>query len=196
MQVTQFRISVLIRVHLRVCLYIERAAGVWVYTFNGLPHVALRCAERKSARSPGHQDRENFSPRLGQLREYQQTFRVSPLSFANVAIKPRNSPNRTNTRSPFNVFSVELWDIQSRGYENRCSVSDTMPNMLCHWGRTFFPIRSVSIVTLYYRSRFNVRKFACRTNVILTRSSTIHPYPFVAIAGDAVCFLSPLKCFA
>lgn len=31
---------------------------------HGLPHVALRCEGRKSARSPGHQDRRNLSPRL------------------------------------------------------------------------------------------------------------------------------------
>lgn len=66
-------------------LHIRGRANVLAYTFNGLPHVALRCTERKSARrSPGHQDRENFSPRLGQLREYQQTLRVflvlSPVS--------------------------------------------------------------------------------------------------------------------
>lgn len=31
---------------------------------HGLPHVALRYEGRKSARSPGHQDRRNLSPRL------------------------------------------------------------------------------------------------------------------------------------
>lgn len=42
-----------------------------------LPHVALRCEGRKSARSPGHQDRRNLSPRLGQLRDCQRTIRTA-----------------------------------------------------------------------------------------------------------------------
>lgn len=130
-------------------LHVHVRANVLAYTFNGLPHVALRCTERKSARrSPGHQDRENFSPRLGQLREYQQTLRVLPVlspvsrrwrcrdkTYTDLSL---TGTTRGNAPSPLTTCSVCAWFVKpgfihSRGYENfRCSVlAVTMPNMFC-----------------------------------------------------------------
>jgi len=47
----------------RSCLHL-RLGRVCLLPSHGLPHVAPRYEGRKSARSPGHQDRRNLSPRL------------------------------------------------------------------------------------------------------------------------------------
>lgn len=60
----------------RSCFHLYSLAGMCLLPSHGLPHVALQYEGRKSARSPGHQDKGNLSPRLGQLRDHQRTIRA------------------------------------------------------------------------------------------------------------------------
>jgi len=60
----------------RSCFHLHSLGRMCLLPFHDLPHVALRYEGRKSARSPGHQDKGNLSPRLGQLRDHQRTIRA------------------------------------------------------------------------------------------------------------------------